>query len=451
MDWGDDGTILFTDKDGGLSRIAAAGGTPQALTKPDAKKGETAHGDPRILPGGRAVLFTVFSGPYPNDPRRLVALDLATGRQHIVVTDGNRGRYVRSGHLVYARRGTLFAAPFDAKRLVVTGPETPVVEDVRYYSVTDSGLLVYTPEWAIHLSTLEWADRKGARQPVPAPVRYYSQPSLSPDGGRVAVAIRDNGVDPRSGNDIWIYDFARGTLTRVTHEGSNSFPVWTPDGRRITFQSAAKGKPGIYWVPADGSAPPELLTEGNDIQPSWTRDGKTLLFARRDESKIFHIWLRPAPGSGGDTQPHEFFHSAFREAGPQVSPDGQWIAYLSNESGKSNLYIREFHGAGGRVLVSSNNAGEFRWSRSGRELIYKEGRLFQPDLYYAAEIEPGPPLRISPPRELFQEKDTGDVLGFDISPDGERLLLAKLALMDEKLQFVENWFEELRRRVPVKK
>ena len=452
--WGDDDTIFFTgfwlSGGSGLHRVAAAGGAPQTLTSPDAKKGETGHAYPQLLPGGQAVLFTVFDSAGAS---QIAVLDLKRGSYRILVKAGSNARYVPTGHLVYARGGTLFAVPFDVKRMAVTGAETPVVEGVASslfsadFAVADSGLLVYRQGGDLR-SSLLWADRSGQRQPVKVPPQYYSPPVVSPDGERTAVAICGDPSPICSAiSDIWIVDLARGASLRLTYEGSNSAPVWTPDGRRVTFASRRVANSGIYWAPADGSGKPELLlaTETGVSPTAWTPDGQTLLYTQLDPGGKSHIWMLSAPGRGGEGKPRPFIESPSNQINVTFSPDGRWVAYDSDETvlGRFEVYVRPFPGPGGKTLISTGGGIFPRWR--GREIFF-DG-LDEPTVA-AVEVQTSPALHAGPQQNLF--KLTNKRM-WDVAPDGKRVLLVERASTPAdggKLVAVVNWFEELRRLVP---
>jgi Tol biopolymer transport system component len=350
------------------------------------------------------------------------------------------------------RGKTLFAVPFDLKRMEVTGAETPVAEGVFYnsiggfadYAFSDSGLLAYVAGTPAEASgrILEWVDLKGAEQPLPASPQTYRDVRLSPDGQRAALAFSSR----TGGNlDIWISDLARGTLTRLTSQGFNDGPVWTPDSRRVVFRASPSG---MYWTPTDGSGKPELLlNEPVAIPDSWTPDGKMLLYTDISGGKS-HIWVLPAPGSGGG-KPHPLFgESAFNESDARVSPDGRWVAYASDESGKNQVYLRPYPGPGGITTVSIDGGQRPTWSHDGREFFFVDGGTHQ---LMVVDIETSPALRLSRPRALF---DSRNMTVGDLTPDGKRFLVAKTPEAaakdggDVKLQVVENWFEELRRKAP---
>jgi Tol biopolymer transport system component/predicted Ser/Thr protein kinase len=444
--WDEDDRIIFSGSSGGMIRVSASGGACESLTRPDPQKRELHH-YPQILPGGQSVLFTIGTlGLF--DSGRIAALDLKSGGIRVLVNGGMRGLYVPTGHLVYVRGGTLFAVPFDLKRLTVTGPETPVIERVFYivgggfadYAFSDSGLLVYREDTRGTLRTFAWLDRKGTPQASSAPPQDYQHVRLSPDGQHAAVAVRRV-----SSNDIWILELARGALTRVTDEGTSSVPVWTPDGRRVVF-GWNFGTSVLRWAPADGSGKPEVLLEGQAALPdSWMPDGKTLLYESFGPS---HIWTLQPSASGGDGKPRLLSEaSSFNESDAQISLDGRWVAYTSDESGKNRVYVRPFPGPGGKTPISIEGGQEPRWSRDGRELLYRDPEKNQ---LMAVDIQTSPAFRAGQPHALFA---LGNV-PWDVAPDGKRFLVVKepeAAASEAKMQAVVNWFEELRQKAPANK
>jgi len=440
--WGADGTIVFTGSKG-LMRVAASGGKCEPVTMADSQK--EIHRWPQILPGGQAVAFAIST---PGDPgnAHLAVVELKSGKIQVFENTGTSVRYATSGHLLYVRGGTLFAVPFDIKRLAMAGPEAPVADGVHYnftggyadYTLSDSGLLVYSGEVRTKSpSTLAWMDRKGNPQPLAAPSRAYSQIHISPDGKRAVVTV-DSGA-PGYG-DLWIYDLEQGSLSRFTSGDSNSAPVWMPDGQRIAFFSYL-GKRGIFWVAADATGTPaQLLASANQIviPTSWTPDGKTLFYQAGAPARIWAVTL--------GKEPLPISQSSFNERDAAVSPDGHWMAYDSDESGKSQVYAKPLPGPGAKVAISIEGGQTPLWSRDGRELFYRDpvkGQLM------VAEVQPGPALKVGQPKALFA---LGDV-PWDVAPDGRRFLVVQRqgGAPTAKLQVVMNWFEELRRKAPTDK
>jgi eukaryotic-like serine/threonine-protein kinase len=292
-----------------------------------------------------------------------------------------------------------------------------------------------------NLGTLEWVDRKGTGQPLPAPRQDFRSVRLSPDGQHAAVAEGRPG-----GNvDIQIVELARGTLNRLTSGGQNTSAVWTPDGERVAFSSFGTNS-GVYWMPADGSGKPELLLAllpgGTRVDPSsWTPDGKALLYYSPAPARI---WTLPVSRSGTESKPQQLLDTAFNESDAQVSPDGRWVAYTSDESGKNQVYARPFPGLGGKTPVSVVAGQEPRWSRDGRELFYRDPGKNQ---LMAVDIQTSPAFRAGQPHALFALAD----VPWDAAPDGKRFLVVKFpetVAGEAKLQVVVNWFEELRQKAP---
>jgi serine/threonine-protein kinase len=321
-------------------RVPASGGKCETISSPDQQKGEIAHRWPQILPGGRSILFTIgTSGLF--DSARIAVLDRMTGTYSVLVNGASAGRYVPSGHLVYVRRGILFAAPFDLKKLTITGPEAQVIDGMYFnptggyadYTFSNSGLLLYMRETRLTgLPTLDWANREGALQHTAAPPRPYlsgvyikaSNIRLSRDGRLAAVTI----IGAEGDTDIWIADLVRGDLSRLTSGGYNIHPIWTPDGKRVVFyHRSPQGAPGIYWAQADGGRKPELLlsTPPFALPDSWTPDAKTLLYETSEPGS--RIWAFTLSGNAEDAKPKELMEAAqFNESEAQISPDGRWIA-----------------------------------------------------------------------------------------------------------------------------
>jgi len=462
--WGPDDTIIFATGlatgagpgEHGLLRVPAAGGKPQVLTTPDPQKGETAHSSPHFLPGGKAVLFSIKTAKSWDDAR-IAVLNLRTGEQRVLLEGGSNPRYAPTGHLIYARGRSLFAVPFDPERLQLKGTPSPVLEDVSWnsfmgfadYSFSESGDLVYVPGSAVgQKTTMVWVDRTGKAEALGAPPRAYFNPSISPDGQRVAMTIEGGSADNW---DIWIYDLARRTLTKLTYGYLNNAAAWTPDGKRVAFRNRTEsGENGIFWAPADGSGPPEqlLATGGPVTSSSWLPDGRALLFygITREQMGICVLPIQRAPADSART-PQCVLKTGLN---PQVSPDGRWLAYQS----AGQVFVQPFPRLVGKWLISTDGGTSPRWARNGRELFYRNGQKMM-----AVDIETKEGFRAGTPKALFEGQYLGGPvgmqpgLGYDVSPDGKRFLMIKPESQPNvaQLQVVENWFDELRRRVPASK
>jgi serine/threonine-protein kinase len=455
--WGPDGTIVFTPAaaTSGLFEVSAAGGTPKALTMPARKKGDLSHRWPEILPGGKAVLFTIWSGGSFADAR-IALLSLETGEQRVLVEGGTYARYVLSGHLVFARADGLVSVPFDLKRLKVTGPPVSMVGSVSasplsgavQVSFSGDGSLAYVAGGpSVGERTLLWVDRQGAARPIPMPPRVYTCPRLSPEGERLAIGIQ--GANP----GLWLYEFARDTLTRLVASPMTSFPTWTGDGKHVTFAGSGLGSPyNLFWMSADGSGTFEPLTTSENMQfpGSWSPDGHLLAFSEADPTTGWHIWMLSPKG---EPKARLFSQTAANEGGAIFSPDGRWLAYESDEPGRHEIYVRPFPGPGGKVQISTEGGTEPVWSRNGRELFYRNG-----DKMMAAAIVTQPAFAPAKPRLLFEgHYETGlypFLANYDVSPDGQRFLMIKASDQGStptQFNVVFNWSEELRRLAPAGK
>jgi len=349
--WAADNTVLYGQGAAGIWRVSGDGGKPENVVKVDA--GQIAHG-PQLLPGGRAVLFTLArTGDW--DAAQIVVQSLDTGMRHVIVEGGADARYVPTGHLVYALGNTLLAVPFDVATLAVKGGPVPLVEDVArgevtgaaHFAMSSGGALVYVPTDAADAAqarTLVWVDRQGREEPIKAPARPYFDPRLSPDGTRVALEIQDQE------RDIWILDLARETLTRLTFGPAFDFPaIWTPDGRAVIFSSGRSGRNTIdprhlFRQAADGTGPVERLTQGpvRQVPYAVTPNGTGLIFREHStdpRADAGDLMLLPLVG---ERHPQPLVQTTFLEVNAEISPDGHWLAYQSNESGPDEIYVRPF-------------------------------------------------------------------------------------------------------------
>jgi len=431
----------------GLFRISAAGGDPVVLTTPDPNKGEIAHSWPQILPGGQAVLFTVWSGGLW-DNAQIVVEQIEEQERRVLIDGGTHAWYAPTGHLVYSQAGTLMAVSFDLSRLEITGSPVPVVEGVwqgsvsgvAQFSFSDLGSLVYVPGSSEPTErTLILVNRQGAVESLAAPPRAYEDIRLSPDGQRLAVQIED----PSS--DVWTYDIPRGTLTRLTFEGTNNAPLWTPDGKRITFESVREGGRNVFWKPADGSGMADPLTTGEQrkLPSSWSPDGKLLVYTRTLLSS--DIWVLPV---AEEREPEPFLQTPFNEGGAMFSPDGHWLAYTSSESGRVEIYVQPFPGPGGKWQISTAGGNEPLWARNGQELFYRNGeQMMAVDITTQPSFSAGTPYLLFEGQYYFQSGVAP--ANYDVTPDGQQFIMINTDVEEARqINVVLNWFEELKRLVP---
>jgi len=449
--WGSQGMIAYSPfAVSALQQVSDGGGAPRPMTR--LAKGEGSHRWPEFLPGGRALLFAAATTSFTWSNAQVAVHSVETGERRSLIQGGTQPRYVPSGHLVYAQAGNLMAVPLDPQRLAVTGTAAPVVEAVlqstltgaAQYSFSATGSLVYV-QGGVQAAQrrLVWVNRNGAEQPVAAPARAYEFPRLSPDGRRVAVGITEEETQ------IWLYDLSRETLTRSTLEGNvGLFAVWSPDGKRISFQSNREGPLNLFWQLADGSGGLERLTAGEYVNAanSFSPDGQLLAFLEINPDTGLDIWVLRL----SDRKAQPFLRTSFNESAPRFSPDGRWMAYVSDESGRFEVYVRPYPGPGGKWLISTEGGTEPVWNPNGRELFYRNG-----DKMMTVEVTTQPGFSGGKPKVLFE----GDYLptpatfpNYDVSPDGRRFLMLKPkepeAVAPTQIYVVLNWFDELKRRVP---
>ena len=458
--WAPDDTIIFAPTpSSGLFRVSAAGGEPQPLTTLDKAKKEVTHRWPQVLPGGKAVIFTSHTQATADfDNATIEVLTLATGQRKVLQKGGSYGRYVPSGHLVYVSKAALFAVPFDLSRLEITGSPAPVVQDVFWnptegaaqLTFSSTGVLTYLrggPEVARY--PIVAVDRKGGTSKLIEEGGAYANPRLSPDGKQLALTVLKDG-----NFDVWVYDLERGVPTRLTFDDApDTEQVWSPDGRFLVFSSGRNGADNLYRKRSDGSGDEERLTK-SDVPMwanSWSRDGQSLVFAGMGPNGNFDVSMLALD----DKKVQPLLTSTFREADPYISPDGRWLAYTSNESGRLEVYVRPYPTGAGRWQVSDTGGGFPRWAGNGRELFYRVD-----DGIMSASIEAvGDSIRTGKPTRLFTGAFRGGVTGisiggntfadYDVSADGQRFVMFPSTDAESTnrgvVTLVTQWFDELTR------
>ena len=445
--WNREGTILFApDTFTGVSRIQAAGGTPQEVTKPDASRLEQSHRWPVFLLDQHHFLYLAsnFGGKFERNTLYVGSLD--SNERHQLLSASSNPAYADPGYLLYWQDNTVMAQPFDPRTFALSGQPRPITDGVQYFPQTDlalfavsgKGTLVVQTGKGVDKSQLVWFDRGGKELGTLGQPGLYANPAIAPDGKRVAFEQTDK--DGRH-VDIWVRELASDAVVRMTfRKGLNEQPVWGPDGKQLAFGSNEDIAWGLSQKNADGSGPERQVldpTTGRVTFWDWSRDGKYRLVGKDEE--LFYL-----SGEGQDPKPLLPTRSTVHNA--QFSPDGQWIAYASNETGNWEVYVSPFPAAGSKWLVSSGGGGEPRWRRDGKELYYlsPEGKMMAVAVKAGAKFESGPPVTLFQAR-LHQSISAMDVCSYDVSADGRRFLInTKVdAPSAAPLTFILNWVSEM--------
>jgi serine/threonine-protein kinase len=402
------------------------------------------HRWPCFLPDTQAILYTIWTG---NIDRSQVAVRKLNGDPQTILLEGaSYARYAPTGHLVYSQNGSLMATSFDPETLRVGEKRVALQETVDTsvsgaadFAITTDGTLIMAPGTADARRRLVWTDRSGHSTPLLEAADDYWLPRLSPDGNRLAVGI---------GSDLWVVALNRLSRTRVTFSKSNTlFPyTWSADGLHITF-SKVEPKVGLdlYEVSSDGSGQPQLLSVSEHRQwgTSWSPDGTALALYEQHPSTLRDIWILLR---GGERKP--LLVTQYQERAPRFSPDGRWIVYVSNDSGRDEVYVCPFPGPGTRITVSTDGGSEPVWATNGNEIFYRNG-----DRMMAAPVQMQPKFAIGRPVQLFTgsyESDRGSGASnanYDVTSDGQRFVMIEPPAASSQFVVVLNWFEELKQRV----
>ena len=466
--WLADGTIIYAraaTTATGLLRVSAAGGVPTVLTRPHRASGEAAHWWPAALPGGKAVLFTIMDRTGGVDAAQIALLDLQSGKQTVLLRGGHHAMYVPSGHLVYGSGGSLHAVAFDLATRTVTGTPVSVIDGVATTLqgavdaiVSATGTLVYVPGTLAgpEPRSLLWVDRQGREASLHAPGHAYQFPRVSPDGTRIALYRSD------LERDLWLWDVSRSALSRLTFETeTDSSALWTSDGQQLVFASQRDGAFNLYEQAADGTGKALRLTRSTrpQIPTDVTADGTRVVFNERTAERGMDLRLLTLPAAiqGTSTTAHveALLETRFNERDGVVSPDGRWLAYAGDSSGRWEIYVRPFPpGKGGLWPISTVGGSQPLWARSGRELYYRalEGALMAVPVTASENA-----WRNGTPVQLFATRYFGGDAGqparqYDVTADGQRFLLIKdpseSATAPMNLTIVLNWLDELKRVAP---
>lgn len=439
--WGAGDTIVYSSWSSGLLKVSAQGGRPELLTMLDERQGDTGHVSPHVLPRGTSVLFTVDrpTGEF------VEAVEIATGRRRPIV-EGRNPVYLPTGHLVFARGSALFRVPFDVDRLDVPGPAVRLLDDIRtdgndtHFALSRGGTFAYIPGVSRD-SRLVWVDKQGKSNPLDSEHRPYSHPRISPDATRVVVSL----LSQTPGlNEIWLYEADRGTRTRLSPTGALSRPIWTADGKRITFQMNRE----LYSVPADDSSGPQLVLGRGDrfdvlFPLAWSRDGSALLFSAPNPATNRDVWTL---SEGGTAAP--FLATARDERAAMFSPDGRWVVYAAREPGRDEqIYVQPYPGPGGRMVVSPGGGVEPVWSPTGGEIFFRSADGTR---MMSVDVRPGSTLTVGQPRVLFAGRfglsDGSYWSSYDVSPDGQKFLMLETdETSTPRVNVVLDWADVLKR------
>jgi serine/threonine-protein kinase len=452
-DWGADGMIYFTNNVWGLSRIPVTGGAVEVVSTRDSTQREAIHHWPDALPNGRGVIFTVGHGaPAATGEYDIAVLDLGSS-VHRTLMRGLYARYTLSGHLVFVRSdGVLLAAPFDQDRLEVTGPAVPLLEDISVkqwgavdMAISESGTLLYVSGANVAPDQIVRVSRDGEEETVDSDwTGTFGSLELSPDGTRLAVSVEGS-----DGQHMWVKELPRGPLAKLSFEGNLNYrPAWTPDGIFVYYVSDRDGLWDLYRRRADGSAQDELVLhrERGIEQATWSRDGEWLVFREGGDAGQRDIMaIRP----GRDSVPVGLLTTQFEEYSPALSPDGRWLAYVSEETGAPEVYVRPFPNVGDAKWQVSSNGGAFPlWAHSGDELFYVDGS----NELTAVAVSGGTTFIVEDSETLFSTQDYKANAQYHpyyaVSADDQSFYTIRMGVgVGGDMVLVFNWFEELKEKV----
>jgi Tol biopolymer transport system component len=451
--WGQDGIIVFSKSLDGIYRVSAEGGAATQVTRLDQSRGEVDHLWPHFLPDGRRFLFSSTSRVHEDQVSRgIYVASLDGGQPRLLFQADSRVEYVHPGYLLFVREGTLMAQAFDATSLRLTGEAVSIADRLHYFrsaanagfSASQGGTLAYHA--GASTSRLVWFDRKGNEIDTMGTPGIYGSVRISPNGKQVAVEV----VDPGSGtSDLWIHDVSRETPTRLTSDlGSEADPVWSPDGRLVVFRSDRDGPPDLYRKSSSGIAPAEVLLKQAGVQrpTDWSSDGHFLTYTEEDRETGHSLWILPL---ARDHQPKPFLRTRFQEGTATFSPDGRWLAFVSDESGGPEVYVARLADTGPKHRISTAGGIAPRWRRDGKELFYVEpGNRFM-----AVPVSLGASFEARVPVQLFR---VASRVGFtrrvwyasyDVSGDGENFLV-NVVLEDAAvapITVILNWMAVLKK------
>jgi serine/threonine protein kinase/Tol biopolymer transport system component len=445
--WAPDNMIYFGHINQGIQRVPANGGTPEEVIPLDPKEGDISHRFPQLLPDGKTLIFTVKNGSISSfDDAIVAAQQIGSSERKTLLRGGTYARFAPTGHLIYCREGNIFAAPFDVNKLEVTGPPTALLEGgmltqgsgAASFDFSTTGVLVYIPGGPapVGRTRVRWIDRRGTvHDLLDAPGAYF-EGTISPDGQKIALTIS------AANDDVWTYQILRRTMTRLTFgAGNKSAPIWSPDGRYVVY-SSEKGKGlNMFRKAWDGSGKEEQLTAGDGIPETWTSDGKRLIYSAAGDLMILDMESK-------DRTATPLIQTPFDESQAAMSPDNRYLAYVSDESGRSEVYVVPFPGAGAKWQVSTSGGLRPLWARNGRELFFVAG-----DSLMVVDVTTQPSFNASVPRRLIT-LPAGFTGLIDLAPDGQRFMIGATdanEFRSTQVNVVVGWFDKLHERFATRK
>ena len=440
--WADDDSIYFVKTfSSGIYAVPAGGGQPRQVTQTGSTPDDRAHLWPSTLPGGTGLIFTVWNGRSFNEAR-IEGLSFGSGKRKVLIEGGTGARYLSSGHLAYARNGTLFVVGFDPKRLEIKGTPVPVIEGVNTgasngdadFSVSNNGTLAFQPgTFSSFHRNLVWMDRSGKATNITAETKPYATPALSPDGKRIALTLEGSSFD------VWVYDLERDTFTKASFGGDDYRPGWSPDGKMLGYDSSKPGHQQVYVKHGIVQGDETVVTDGPEQKEfcGWTPDGREVIFARQSKDTGWDLYATDVEGAH-KTRP--LVVMPFNQTRASLSPDGKWLAYVSDESGEQEVFVQAMSDSSSRVQLSSDGGRSPRWTRSSDELLF-----VSKDRVMSVKFSRGGALNPSKPILLFEDKKPWR--DFDVAADG-RLVVARQADSNgagTQINVVLGWFDELKR------
>ena len=439
--WTEDGTIYYVQGfTAGIYAVSASGGASRQVTKTGTTPDDRAHLWPSVLPGGTGLIFTVWTGKSFNDSR-IEAIEFASGRRKVLVEGGTGARYLSSGQIAYARNGTLFVVGFDAKRLEVKGTPLPVIEGVQtgasngdgVFDVSNNGTLVFQPgTFGAIPRNLVWMDRAGKATNITPEVKPYAMVSMSRDGKRVPLVLQTSTFD------VWVYDLERDTFTRASFGGDDYRPFFSPDGTLLAYDSSKSGSQQVF-VKHGIAGAETAVTDGPEMKElfGWTPDGKEVIYGRQNKDTGWDLY---AAAVEGDHKVRPLVVAQFNQSDAALSPDGKWLAYVSDESGQREVFVQAMNDPDTRAQISSEGGKYPRWAPSGNELIF-----WSKTRVMSVKFAPGGGLHPGKPALLFEDKKVSS--GYTVAPDGRLVAVRQTDVpgTENQINVVPHWFEDLKK------